>query len=81
MFHSFRHTVVNTLKQSGNPREKIAALVGHEDETVTFGRYGKAFQTAALSEIVDAIPFDRITSIVPPFEIRTSPLRNGRVSK
>lgn len=43
VFHSFRHTVIDRLKQADVPKEKIAALVGHEDNSVTFGRYGKDF--------------------------------------
>jgi len=29
VFHSFRHTVVNMIKQKGFPREQAAGLLGH----------------------------------------------------
>jgi integrase len=67
VFHSFRHTVINTLKQAGHPREQIAALVGHEDGSVTFGRYGKAYESKALRAVVDALPFACITSQLHEF--------------
>ncbi len=48
-FHSFRHTVTDVLKQSSVSREKSGAIIGHKDESTTYGRYGKAFG-------VDVIP-------------------------
>lgn len=56
VFHSFRHTFINRLKQADAPKEKIAALVGHEDESVTFGRYGKDFKPQNLREVILLIP-------------------------
>lgn len=64
VFHSFRHTVIDALKQAGHPKEKISALVGHEDESVTFGRYGKAYGPHVLRGVVDALPFRHISSLV-----------------
>lgn len=52
VFHSFRHTFINRLKQADVPKEKIAALVGHEDESVTFGRYGKEYSPSTLALII-----------------------------
>ena len=62
VFHSFRHTVVDCLKQAGVPREKIAALVGHEDETETFGRYGKDFNSKVMKEVIEVLGFDVVTT-------------------
>ena len=39
-FHSFRHTVINQLKQKGCAKEKIQAIVGQKDGSVTFDVYG-----------------------------------------
>lgn len=67
VFHSFRHTVIDRLKQADVPKEKIAALVGHEDDSVTFGRYGKDFSPAIMREIVATLGFTNIVSCVAPY--------------
>lgn len=67
VFHSFRHTVIDHLKQAGAPKEKIAALVGHEDDSMTFGRYGKDFAPAVMSAVVAALDFPRITGPIAPY--------------
>ncbi len=55
VFHSFRHTVVDQLKQAGVATPKIAALVGHEEESITLGRYGKDFKPSVMLETVNSI--------------------------
>jgi len=55
VFHSFRHTVIDQLKQAGVTKEKIAALVGHEDESTTFGRYGKDFVPTVMTNVVESL--------------------------
>jgi integrase len=57
VFHSFRHTFIDHLKQKSAAKEKIAALVGHEDESETFGRYGKTFETPALLDVIRLLDF------------------------
>ena len=42
-FHSFRHTLTDELKKAGVSLEIAKAIIGHEDESETFGRYGKNF--------------------------------------
>jgi integrase len=42
-FHSFRHTVINYLKQSDIETSKIKQFVGHSDNDMTTGRYGKQY--------------------------------------
>lgn len=64
VFHSFRHTVIDQLKQAGIAKEKIAALAGHEDESVTLGRYGKDFRPAVMFEVVEALSAE-ITKQIP----------------
>ena len=58
VFHSFRHTVIDTLKQAGVSKDKIAALVGHEDDSITFGRYGKEFRLTVLLDVVNSLVFN-----------------------
>ena len=57
VFHSFRHTFIDCLKQAGVPKDHIAALVGHEDGSETFGRYGKDFHPNILLEAVTKLCF------------------------
>jgi integrase len=57
VFHSFRHTVADRLKQADVPGEKIAELVGHENSSITTGRYGKRYRPAALLETVKMLSF------------------------
>ena len=56
VFHSFRHTFVTCLMQAEVPLERIAALAGHEDDSETFGRYGKGFSARTLLADVAKIP-------------------------
>lgn len=55
VFHSFRHTFVTCLMQAEVPLERIAALAGHEDDSETFGRYGKGFSARTLLADVSRI--------------------------
>jgi integrase len=56
-FHSFRHTVVDELHQLGADHKKIAALVGHADESMTGGRYSKPFRPDVLYPVVCMLDF------------------------
>jgi integrase len=71
VFHSFRHTVVNHLKDAGVARERIAELVGHEDESVTFGVYGSRFNPASMMEVVSLLDFTAATRNLEPFKCRS----------
>jgi integrase len=64
VFHSFRHTVIDRLKQTGHAKERIAALVGHEDDSMTFGRYGKPFESAIMKTVVQALTFEPVTAAI-----------------
>jgi len=49
VFHSFRHTVTNSLKQVGVSETVISELVGHSTSgSMTMGRYGKRYQPKVL---------------------------------
>jgi len=51
VFHSFRHTVTDSLKQAGVTETVIAELVGHSTSgSMTMGRYGKRYQPKVLLE-------------------------------
>lgn len=62
VFHSFRHTFINELKQNDVSKEKIAALVGHEDESETFGRYGKKFHSKSLYKVIENLSFKVVSN-------------------
>lgn len=47
-FHSFRHLVTDTLKQSGVAEGIIAEIIGHANESITMSRYGKRFRPQVL---------------------------------
>lgn len=50
--HSFRHTVATRLKAESVPDYQIADLIGHEDASMTTGRYGKATDVSRLADVV-----------------------------
>lgn len=56
-FHSFRHTVIDHLKQTDIVKEKIAAIAGHKDQSVTMGVYGKPYGPVALAAVIEALDF------------------------
>lgn len=47
-FHSFRHTLADTLKQARVAEGVIAEILGHSNESITTGRYGKRFRPQIL---------------------------------
>ncbi|BBO88413.1 site-specific integrase [Desulfosarcina ovata] len=52
-FHSFRHTLINHLKQSGAEQQYVKEFVGHKGRgDITWDLYGKAFKPATLMEKV-----------------------------
>lgn len=57
-FHSFRHTVADNLKQKGLSKSPVSALLGHSEDSETFGRYGKAYVMEVLIPITEALSFD-----------------------
>ena len=57
-FHSFRHTFINKLIQSGQRVEHIAALVGHEQQyKITMNTYGEPVTPKILKDLVEEINF------------------------
>jgi len=50
--------VLNNLKQQGDiPREQVAAIAGHKDDSMTFGRYGKPYEPRALIKVINSINY------------------------
>ncbi|WP_196772863.1 site-specific integrase [Pseudodesulfovibrio alkaliphilus] len=60
VFHSFRHTVINHLKQKQVDGTLLHEFDGHSLGTMTYDRYGKAFTPELMYEkIVSQITFDK----------------------
>ena len=55
--HSFRHNVADLLKQKLVNRELTAALLGHSDNSMTYGRYGDKHRYELLVGVVGALDF------------------------
>jgi len=48
VFHSMRHLVTDRLKQAGVQEIVIAEIIGHANDSMTTGRYGKRYQPKVL---------------------------------
>lgn len=66
-FHSFRTTLIDTLKQKRLPEPEIAALVGHATESMTFGRYGKPYNPGVVLNLLKKVDFSNALSDVKPW--------------
>ncbi|WP_448106961.1 site-specific integrase [Pseudomonas azerbaijanoccidentalis] len=49
-FHSFRHSFIDELRDAGVQDSLIKRMVGHEDNSVTFGIYGSRTPLKAMAE-------------------------------
>lgn len=56
-FHSFRHTVADTLKQAGIEEAQINAIMGHTGSSMSIERYGKAYKPDVLLPAILKINF------------------------
>ncbi len=57
VFHSFRHSFANKLKQQGVSESIIAELLGHKNHSITMGRYGKRYEPRVLLEALKKLIF------------------------
>ncbi|MNE67413.1 Phage integrase family protein [compost metagenome] len=61
-FHSFRHTLIDDLRDAGVQDSLIKRIAGHEDGSVTFSVYGSRSPVRAMADALDCIhPFFGIT--------------------
>lgn len=64
VFHSFRHSLIDNLKQQEVDQKIIEAIDGHKDNSMTGGLYGKAYKPQvllkALRKLDYAISFDAV---------------------
>lgn len=54
-FHSFRHTLIDDLRDAGVQDSLIKRIVGHEDGAVTFSIYGSRSPLNAMAEALQRI--------------------------
>ncbi|MFJ2678813.1 site-specific integrase [Pseudomonas sivasensis] len=54
-FHSFRHTLIDDLRDAGVQDSLIKRIVGHEDSSVTFGIYGSRTPLKAMAAALQHI--------------------------
>jgi integrase len=67
-FHSFRHTIIDDLKQGEVNERVLKALVGHADQLsedvqkddITMDRYGKRYNTDILHKMVSRLDYSRV---------------------
>jgi|GEM_PF-6840315 len=87
-FHSFRHTVIDDLKQ--RPMEinerVLKAVVGHSDllseeiqkDDITFDRYGKQYHAKTLHQLICMLDYSRVLQAVKPWS-KTRPTYFSRM--
>jgi integrase len=54
-FHSFRHTLIDDLRDAGVQDSLIKRIAGHEDGAVTFSIYGSHSPLRAMAEALRRI--------------------------
>ena len=54
-FHSFRHTLIDDLRDAGVQDSLIKRIAGHEDSAVTFSIYGSRSPLKAMAEAMSQI--------------------------
>ena len=54
-FHSFRHTLIDNLRDAGVQDSLIKRIVGHEDGSVTFSVYGSRSPLKAMIEAMSQV--------------------------
>ena len=57
VFQSFRHLVADTMKQACVSEGVIAEILGHANQSITTGRYGKRYKPAMLLEALDKLDY------------------------
>jgi integrase len=66
-FHSFRHNVSDFFKQHDTPDTQAAAILGHADQTITYGRYGKDLKAEKLVTLIEKLDFGCSLHSVAPW--------------
>lgn len=56
-FHSLRHSFADTLKRLLVEKSVVSELLGHADDSMTFGRYGKRYEAKVLLSAISLIEY------------------------
>lgn len=62
--YSFRHTFIDEMKQQEIDESIVAQLVGHECQSITFGRYGKKYPISLLLKKLKRVKYEIETQII-----------------
>lgn len=57
VFHSLRHAVANRLKQAGVQETVISEVLGHTQQSLAMGRYGKDYDVPMLKDAIENLDF------------------------
>lgn len=68
VFHSFRHTVATTLKHHGISEGHAKAILGHDEESISYGHYGKQYTPADLQKSIEKIGFWDVIEKIAPYK-------------
>ncbi|MBY8124482.1 site-specific integrase [Vibrio fluvialis] len=66
-YYSFRHTFLQFYKEHGIATHLAGSLVGHKDESMTYGTYGGEISLATKNELIEMLDFDDVLKGVKPF--------------
>lgn len=58
VFHSFRHTMIDHLKQAGADMQVVVELVGHASGSITAERYGKRYKPEILKRVIEMLNYE-----------------------
>ncbi|EKO3501896.1 tyrosine-type recombinase/integrase [Vibrio fluvialis] len=62
VFHSFRHTVADKMMKSDVDKGIAKAVLGHAEESETFGRYAKGYSANQLKRAIDKLNYSKSSS-------------------
>ena len=66
VFHSMSHLVTDCLKQAGVQEIVIAEIIGHANDSMTTGRYGKRYQPRVLLDALLKLDYGIELSVWKP---------------
>ncbi|WP_158222331.1 site-specific integrase [Tamilnaduibacter salinus] len=70
VFHSFRHLVRELLHEASTPDSCIKEILGHDQNDVTFGTYGK-IKPSTLKGHIDALPLEPYLASMRSYQSRS----------
>jgi integrase len=83
-FHSFRHTIIDDLKQGEVNERVLKALVGHADQLsedvqkddITMDLYGKKYKAEILHKMVCRLDYSSVLGKIIPWSVNLEAARN-----